>query len=148
LEKNAMPIGKKPIGTGTRFPRKSRLKAAHPKVSLFAAPRSFDDGDRIAEGGEDLYLGPLLALDPNVEVEGGDHLQTIRDCATFAGEPVHLRLDVTAYPEDIHRVVLVVIDDVTLISRKSEAAPRKTLPLRSAGKFALRRRLKGREHDE
>jgi hypothetical protein len=101
-----------------------------------SAPRSSDDGDRVAEGVEDLDLGPSIDLDPNIdlrlkaEVRWGDHLQTIRDTATFAEKPVHLRLDVTAYPEGIDRVVRVVVDKVTPGSSKSQAGPGKTLPPR------------------
>jgi hypothetical protein len=57
-------------------------------------------------------------------------LQVIRDSATFAAKPVHLRLDVTVYPEDIHRFVRVVVNDVAPGSSKSQAGPGKTLPPR------------------
>jgi hypothetical protein len=113
-----------------------------------SAPRVLDDGDLFAEA-EDLDLGPSIDVDPSVdvrpkaEVRWGDHLQTIRDSATFAEKPVHLRLDVTVYPEGLDRVVRVVVDDVTPGSSESQAAPHKTLPPRPAGKFGLRRRLPG-----
>jgi hypothetical protein len=71
-----------------------------------------------------------------VEVRWHDHLQAIRDTATFAEKPVHLLLAVTAYPEDIHRVVRVVVNDVAPGSSKSLAVAGKTLPPRPA-----RRRL-------
>jgi hypothetical protein len=86
--------------------------------------------DRVAEGVEDLDLGATIDLRLNVEVRWGDHLQVIRDSATFAGKPVHLRLDVTVYPEDIHRFVRVVVNDVAPGSSKSQAGPGKTLPPR------------------
>ena len=139
-----MRIGKS-TGTGTRFSSESRLKPATrsgakgPKRR--SAPWSSDDGDRVAEGVEDLDFGATIDLRLNVAVRWGNHLQVIRDSATFAEKPVHLRLDVTAYPEDIHRVVRVVVNDVTPGSSKSQTAPRKTPPPRSAGKFALRRWL-------
>jgi hypothetical protein len=68
-------------------------------------------------------------------------LQAIRDTATFAEKPVQLGLEVTAYPEDIHRVVRVVVNDVKPGWSKSQAAPGKTLPPGPAGTFALRGRL-------
>ena len=151
-----MPI-RKSTGTGTRFPRKLRLKGDRDSLDeetgnnatwsgakgpkRHSAPGSSDDGDRVAEGVEDLDFGATIDLRLNVAVRWGNHLQVIRDSATFAEKPVHLRLDVTAYPENIHRVVRVVVNDVTPGSSKSQTAPRKTPPPRSAGKFALRRWL-------
>jgi hypothetical protein len=95
-----------------------------------SAPRSSDDRDRVEEGVEDLDLGATIDLRLNVEVRWGDHLQTIRDTAAFAEKPIRLWLDVTAYPEDIHRVVRVVVNDVAPGSSKSQADPGKTLPPR------------------
>ena len=132
-----MPI-RKSTGTGTRFPRKLQLKGDRDSLDeetgnnatrRRSAPWPSDDGDRVAEGVEDLDLGATIDFRLNVEVRWGDHLQVIRDSATFASKPVHLRLDVTVYPEDIHRFVRVVVNDVAPGS-KSQADPGKTLPPR------------------
>jgi hypothetical protein len=66
--------------------------------------------------------------------------------ATLAGEPVHLRLDVTMFPANRDGWVQIVGDNVTQVAEKSSGAPRKRrVPApRTNSALRLRARLRAR----
>jgi hypothetical protein len=100
----------------------SALPSSHDEVRLTSGKRWVD-----------LNLGVFVAY-------GHNHLRTILDSGTFAGAPVHLRLDVTSFPADEDGPVRVVGNDVTLISEGSSRAMPERPVTRPAGKLPLRKR--------
>jgi hypothetical protein len=110
-----------------------------------SAPRSSADGDRLgsANGRVERDRGVFVKF-------GRDHLRTILDSATLAGEPVHLRLDVTAFPAEEDGWARVVAEDVIQTSKRPSGTPPKRRPSTPIAKRGLRRRrrMRTRTRDE